>query len=259
MAAMQKEYCLLRRNEPKPTPCSGRLSWHGFGMSDIGYRKGEPRLQPRRSNGGLTTVALGTLAAGTLSVAACRSFVTGQQSGVVGLCAHLLLVGFALANTRRPCARFWWPSMALLALVGLVGAGLALTPSPGELVTASGITQLGLSGTYSAAQLGAVAMTALAWSTAGRRPLFARNSLLALSILAALQFLAVLPLGPGAGTGLGPLTELCFAVWLLATVARTNMVRQTHQRFPTSRGFERLPPEPWETLRLVSQYGDVLR
>jgi hypothetical protein len=224
----------------------------------MGFGKSEPTLWSEGSAGRLGQVALGVLAAAAVAVAVVSSPLTGQPSNIVGLCANLLLVAFALANARRPYARFWWPSTTLLLLVGLIGACLTLIPAPSELVTAAGLTHFGLSSARSAAQLGAVATTALAWSTAGRRPLFARNSLLLLSILAALQLLAALLAGYDAGKGLAILIELCFALWLFATAVRTWRARTLH-RISKSSDDDLLAPERWETLHLAGQYGDFLR
>jgi hypothetical protein len=171
------------------------------------------------------------------------------------------LLVFALLSLRRAYAKFWLPSIALLACVGATGVTQAILPEYGSTVTSTGLARFGLDGLHSASQLGALAMSALAWSTAGRRKIQARNCLLVVSGMALLQFLGAASLGYGLPLALffDSLAELCFSLWLLATVARTCQSPRTARPIARLHGIERLPPEPWDALRLVSLYGDVLR
>ena len=232
----------------------------GFGMSNVVFSgDGLSRSMERPSVWRSARVVFGAIAAGTLTAGALYALVGQPPSGSIGLGGHIALLVFALLGLRRAYAKFWRPSIILLACGGATGVILTILPDYGLTVTSAGLARFGVDGLHSAAQLGAVALSALAWSTAGRRKIQARNCLLVVSAMVLLQLLGAASTGFGAQIAPIPdsLADLCFALWLLATVARTCQAPRS--ALPIAQGNERLPPEPWDTLRLVSLHGDVLR
>jgi hypothetical protein len=135
----------------------------------------------------------------------------------LSVAANAALLLFAAINLRRPYRRFWAPALCAMAIVALLGMALALLP-PAETAMAS-LTRFGLDGLRNAAQLGAVAMTAFAWSSAGRSPRRMRVSAGVVAALAALQLAAAMH-SAIAGASIPdwqlPIDWL-FALWLLAT------------------------------------------
>lgn len=138
---------------------------------------------------------------------------------VVEALAGGALVLFAAVSWRRAYRHFWAPALLLLALVGVTGIMLSLLPAAGAEVSTASLMRFGLEGLRHAAQLGAVAMTAYAWSTAGRSPARMNRSLL---VVAALALLQLGEAGHGALIGAAvPIWQLAidgvFAIWLWAT------------------------------------------
>jgi hypothetical protein len=192
-----------------------------FGMSNVVFSSEglSPSIE-RRSVWRSARLVVGAIAAGTLTAGALYALVGQPPSGSIALGGHIALLVFALLNLRRAYLRFWLSSIVLLACVGATGVTLAILPNFGSTVTAAGLARFGLDGMHSAAQLGAVAVSALAWSTAGRRKIQARNCLLVVSAMALLQFLGAASTRFGAQIAPIPdsLADLCFALWLLDTV-----------------------------------------
>ena len=206
-------------------------------------------------------VVLGQLAVAGLLGAAVAVPLDHPSATMLSFFGHLALVAYAMASIRRSYARFWLPSMALLALVGVVGAGIVALPPSDATVSSTSLTHHGLGGLRCAAQLGAMAMTAMAWSTAGRNRVYAQNSLFAVSAVATAQLvtsIALISAVPVVAL-FNALAEMCFSLWLASTVGRTWSSRGARRGVSTVFNGERLPPEPWEVLRLASQHGDVLR
>lgn len=230
-------------------------------MDDIAYLSGgilRTRLPPTAR---LMRVALGLAAAVSLSGAAIAVLLNHPSAATLSFAGHAALVAYAVMSTQRAYARFWLPSLALLALVGASGAAADALPASTANVSWTSLTHFGLDGLRYGAQLGAMAMTAMAWSTAGRNHAYAQSSLFALSVTATSQLLTGVALVSTAPVGalFNGLTELCFALWFLATLGRTWGSRGARRRVVTTFNNERLPPEPWDALRLASQHGDVLR
>lgn len=164
-----------------------------------------------------TVQLAGCGAAILLMLAACmRPLAEGLVIEVVAGGALMLFAGI---NARRAYRRFWAPALSLLALAGATGILLALLPVSDAEVGMASLARFGLEGLRIVAQLGAVAMTAYAWSTAGRSPWRMKRSLLVVAALAILQLAAA---GHGVLMGSAVLAwqlaiDGVFAIWLWAT------------------------------------------
>lgn len=222
------------------------------------YQSWLPRRAPSWRGPSIAAGVLASAMLGGTGPASLLGYPVAKTALVVG---NVALVTHAILGMRRPYAKFWIPAMACLAVVGALGVGLAALPSHYDAINFASLMHFGLSGLRSAGQLCAMTMTAIAWSTAGRDCTAAQNTMYAMSLTALLLFLMAVSvvLSAPVGSLLTVLMELSFAIWLLATVARTCTPRPRCRRIKVTSRFERLPPEPWDLALLAAQHGDTLR
>lgn len=165
-------------------------------------------------------VVVGCTAAAMLAAAAAMTALGDAEAAGPGLGGNVAVVLFAIMNANRPYRRYWAPALFFLGLAGASGAALALLPAAGHFVSPSTVVRLAIDGLHAVAQLGAVGMTAFAWSTAGRSVGGARWSMATLTLLALLQLGEATSLALAGPTGdvWTLASQLLFASWLLATV-----------------------------------------
>jgi hypothetical protein len=206
-------------------------------------------------------VVVGCAAAGMLAAAAVMTLLGDAEAAGPGLGGNVALVLFAVMNANRPYRRYWAPALFFLGLTGASGAALALLPAAEHFVSPSTVVRFAIDGLHVVVELGAVGMTAFAWSTAGRSVGGARWSMTTLTLLALLQ------LGEAASLALvGPTgdvwtfaSQLLFASWLLATVL--GLTRRLGGPLATRPiGKPRyLPAQPTDMLREIGRHGDRVR
>lgn len=206
-------------------------------------------------------VVVGCTAAGALAAAAVMAVLGDAEAAGPSLGGNVALILFAAMNADRPYRRCWAPALIFLGLAGASGIALTLLPAAEHFVSPSAITRFGIEGLHRVAQLGAMAMMAFAWATAGRSVRGARWSMAALAMLASLQ------LGEAAGPALAGSTgnawtfasELLFASWLLATALRLTRRLGWHLSASPIGKPEHLPVEPMDMLREIGRHGDQVR
>lgn len=209
-----------------------------------------------------TRAITGCAAAAMLAAAALLTALGEAESAGPALGGDVALILFAVMNANRPYRRYWAPGLIFLALAGASGIALALLPAAEHLVTPSAVARFAIEGLHGLAQLGAMAMMAFAWATAGRSVRGARWSMAALAMLVNLE------LGAAAARALTGSTgetwtfagELLFAAWLLATVL--GLTRRLGGHTVTAQIVTRadqLPTEPVDALREVDRHGDRVR
>lgn len=207
------------------------------------------------------TLAVTGCAAAAMMAAAALMAALGEAEAVgPGLGGNVALLLFAVMNANRPYRRCWAPALIFLGLVGASGIALALLPAAEHFVTPSAIARFSIVGLHGAAQLGAMGMTALAWSTAGRSVRGTRWSTAAFAMLANLQLGEAIARALAGSTGdvWTLASELLFASWLLATTM--GLTRRLGGRLagaPIRQ--EHLPPESVDVLREINWHGDRVR
>ena len=210
-----------------------------------------------------TTFAIvGCAAVAMLAAAALMTALGEAESAGPALGGNVALILFAVMSANRPYRRYWGPGLIFLALAGASGTALALLPAAEHFVTPSAVARFAIEGLHGLAQLGAMAMMAFAWATAGRSVRGARWSMTALAVLVNLQ------LGEAAAQALAGSTndawafarELLFAAWLLATVL--GLTRRLGGHIVTDQivtRVEHLAADPVDVLREVDRHGDRVR
>lgn len=162
---------------------------------------------------------VGCGAGSLLALSAILATLHSAEATNLALGGNAALVLFALLGMNRPYRRFWMPALVALICTGLTGLALTLLPLLEIPVMQVAITRFGLDGVHILAQLAAMALTAMAWSTAGRSTRRMRASAVCVGLLAAMQMAQAMhgAIDTNAAALWAQAIDLVFALWLVRT------------------------------------------